>query len=130
MRFSFTTSPFATLITVLLCLTSSSTAEYLIESKSLNPCMANSNFSATLFNVVFTPANRSLAFNIVGVSEISGNVTAQIKAFVYGWPALNMKVDPCSSPDLKGFCPMNTGQINIESNFLVDQSTVNSIPSE
>lgn len=42
-----------------------------IESKSLNPCMSNSSFSATLFNVVFTPNNRSLAFNIEGISRAS-----------------------------------------------------------
>ena len=52
--------------------------ERLIESKSLNPCMSNSSFSATLFNVVFTPNNRSLAFDIEGISNIAGKVEADL----------------------------------------------------
>ena len=55
--------------------------ERLIESKSLNPCMSNSSFSATLFNVVFTPNNRSLAFDIEGISNIAGKVEADLGTF-------------------------------------------------
>lgn len=60
-----------------------------IESKSLNPCMSNSSFSATLFNVVFTPNNRSLAFNIEGISNIAGKVEADLELLVYGYSAIN-----------------------------------------
>jgi hypothetical protein len=46
-----------------------------IGSNSLATCMDNSGISATTFDVLFTPDNSSFAFNIDGVSTISGNVT-------------------------------------------------------
>lgn len=112
-----------------LHLTSFASAIRLIESKSLNPCQANSSFSATLFDVVFTPDNNTLSFNIVGVSAISGNVTAELKVIAYGLTILTQKLDPCSSSDLKGLCPMNTGQINILSNLELSKDVVNRVPS-
>ena len=100
----------------------------LIESQSLNPCQANSSFTATLFNVIFTPDNNSLAFNILGVSSISGYVTAEIDVIAYGYTAVKQTLDPCSS-HLEGLCPMNTGQINIESNIDIPSSVQKDIPS-
>ena len=100
----------------------------LIESQSLNPCQANSSFTATLFNVIFTPDNNSLAFNILGVSSISGYVTAEIDVIAYGYTAVKQTLDPCSS-HLEGLCPMNTGQINIESNIDIPASVQKDIPS-
>jgi hypothetical protein len=100
----------------------------LIESKSLNPCMENSKFSATLFNVVFTPDNFTLSFNVVGVSDISQNVTAEIEVLAYGYKAVRRELDPCSSPDLKGICPMNRGPVDIESNFILDKETIKQVP--
>ena len=89
----------------------------LIESKSLNPCMTNSAFSATLFNVAFTPNNRSLGFNIEGISNIAGKIEADVELLVYGYSALTQKVDPCSQKELEGMCPMNAGPLTIKSNF-------------
>ena len=100
----------------------------LIESESLNPCQANSSFTATLFNVIFTPDNNSLAFNILGVSSISGYVTAEIDVIAYGYTALKQTLNPCTS-HLEGLCPMNTGQINIESNIDIPSSVEKDIPS-
>lgn len=104
-----------------------SAARY-IESKSLNPCQANSLFTATLFNVIFTPNNGSLAFDIVGVSSISGNVSADIEVIAYGLSILKRPLDPCTS-NLQGMCPMNTGQINIQSNIIVPPDLVLKIPA-
>ncbi|EOD43400.1 putative duf907 domain protein [Neofusicoccum parvum UCRNP2] len=106
----------------------SAAAEQLIKSNSLNPCMANSGLSATLFNVVFTPANRSLAFNIVGVSDISGNVTAELDVYAYGLEIFTYNLNPCENEDLKSLCPMNTGQIPIDSNAPLDEDTVSQVP--
>jgi hypothetical protein len=100
----------------------------LLESKSLNPCQENSNFTASLFNVIFTPDNGSIAFDIVGVSSIQGNVSVQAEVIAYGYTALNETIDPCTA-GLGGFCPMSTGQINIQSNLIVGQSVVKKIPS-
>ena len=115
------------LVATLLTWTPYTFALRLIESKSLNPCQDNSNFTATLFNVVFTPDNRTLAFDVVGLSSIQGNVTAELQAIVYGFTALTQNLDPCTM-DLGGLCPMSTGQINIQSNIVVSQDVINKIP--
>lgn len=123
-------SPFVTFIS-LLSLLSGVNAKIgglqLIESRSLNPCQANSSFTASLFNVVFTPNNNTVTFDIVGVSGVSGNVSFNVEVAVYGYIFLKQKIDPCTS-DLKGLCPMNTGQLTIESNLKLDPDTVKSIP--
>ncbi|KAF2475435.1 TRP-domain-containing protein [Lindgomyces ingoldianus] len=106
-----------------------SSAERIIESKSLNPCQANSSFSATLFNVVFTPSNRSLAFNIEGVSSISGKVNAELELLVYGFSALKQNLNPCENVDLKqGMCPMNAVNIQIRSNIAIGPDVMSRIP--
>jgi hypothetical protein len=100
----------------------------LIESKSLNTCQDNSSFTASLFNVVFTPNNLTLTFDIVGVSSIQGNVSFGIDVRAYGYKILSETLDPCNM-NLNGMCPMSTGQIDIQSNIVLDQSTVDQIPS-
>ena len=99
----------------------------LIESKSLNPCQDNSSFTATLFNVVFTPDNNSLAFDVVGVSSISGYVAAELDVIVYGYSGLKHTIDPCSS-NLQGMCPMNPGPIKIKSNINIPNDVINKFP--
>lgn len=101
----------------------------LIESKSLNPCQDNSNLTATLFNVVFTPDNKSLALDIVGVSSINGKVTAQLEVIAYGYTAMKQTLDPCNM-NLEGLCPMNTGQLNIKFNVPVPDEVINQIPGK
>lgn len=100
----------------------------IIESHSLNPCMANSSFSATLFQVAFTPNNRSLAFDIEGISNIAGKVKADVQLLVYGYSAIQQTLDPCSSKDLDGMCPMNAGPLTINSNIDISQDLLGSIP--
>ncbi len=115
------------LIATFLTFTPFAWATRLIESRSLNPCQENSNFTATLFNVVFTPDNRTLTFDVVGVSSIQGNVTAELQVIAYGFTALTQKLDPCTM-DLGGLCPMSTGQIKIQSNIHISQDVINKIP--
>ncbi|KAL9003837.1 MAG: hypothetical protein Q9188_003318 [Gyalolechia gomerana] len=98
-----------------------------IESKSLNPCQANSSFTATLFNVVFTPDNGSLAFEVNGISSISGYVNAEIDVLAYGYNALQQSFNPCDE-GLQGMCPMNTGPIDDKFNIDVGQDVVSQIP--
>ncbi|EON68681.1 hypothetical protein W97_07939 [Coniosporium apollinis CBS 100218] len=121
-------TPFTLLVAALLTLIPLSSAVRLIESRSLNPCQANSRFSATLFNVIFTPDNRTLSFEIVGVSAIQGNVIAEFEVIAYGYTAIKQRLNPCESADLKGLCPMNTGTINIESNVPLSDEVVRHIP--
>ena len=127
MLFSSLSKPLWLCIAAISLLSSLASAERMIESKSLNPCQDDSLFTATLFNVVFTPDNNSLAFDIVGVSSISGHVTAEIDAIAYGYTALHEILDPCTQ-NLEGMCPMNTGQINIQSNINIPDSVIKDIP--
>lgn len=103
-------------------------AERIIESKSLNPCMQGSLLSATLFNVAFTPSNRSLAFKIEGISNIEEKIEADMQLLVYGFSAMNEKLDPCTSADLSSMCPMNAGPLTIKSNIDISKDIMGSIP--
>jgi len=103
-------------------------AERIIESKSLNPCMQGSLLSATLFNVAFTPSNRSLAFKIEGISNIEEKIEADMELLVYGFSAMNQKLDPCTSNDLSSMCPMNAGPLTIKSNIDISKDIMASIP--
>ncbi|KAF2139260.1 uncharacterized protein K452DRAFT_328181 [Aplosporella prunicola CBS 121167] len=123
-------APFAFFLAALSVLLPFADAERLIQSKSLNPCLANSSFSATLFNVLFTPDNETLTFDFVGVSDISGNVTLELQLFVYGYRAYRKSLIPCENADLKkGLCPMNTGQIKLKSNIPLDADIIKNIPN-
>ena len=104
--------------------------ERIIESKSLNPCMANSSFSATLFNVAFTPGNRSLGFKIEGISNIAGKIEADLELLVYGFSAINQKLDPCGQKELEGMCPMNAGPLTIKSNIDISDDILSKIPGK
>jgi hypothetical protein len=106
---------------------SHTTAVRLIESKSLNACQDNSSFTATLFDVVFTPDNLTFTFDVVGVSSIQGNVSFDIEVSAYGYVFLKKVLDPCTS-GLDGLCPMSTGQIDIASNLVVTADIVKQIP--
>jgi len=121
-------SPISLLVGALLALLPFTTATRLIESKSLNPCLANSSLSATLFHVIFTPDNKTLTFNIVGVSTISGNVTIELEVIAYGYTAMRQQLNPCDSKDLDGMCPMNAGPLNIGSNIPISDEVIKSIP--
>ncbi|KJY01732.1 DUF907 domain-containing protein [Zymoseptoria brevis] len=103
-------------------------SERILTSTSLNPCMSNSSFSATLFDVAFTPGNRTLNFDVVGVSSVTGNVSINIEVYAYGLKVFQQNVDPCDSDDLKGLCPMNVGQINLLSNAVIDADQLSQVP--
>jgi hypothetical protein len=105
-------------------------AERVISSSSLNPCQSNSSFSATLFQVAFTPNNRSLGFNIEGVSNIAGEVNAELELLVYGYSAMKVNLNPCDNKELEGMCPMNAGNLEIKSNLDISADVMSSIPGE
>jgi len=103
-------------------------AERMLETRSLNPCMANSSFAATLFHVTLTPGNRSLDFNVEGISNIAGKVEADLELIVYGFSAINQNLNPCGNKELTGLCPMNAGPLTIKSNFMLGDDLMNKIP--
>jgi len=127
MRLALQTSPFRALLAISLVLAPFTSADRIIESQSLETCQENSGFSASLFSVAFTPNNNSLAFNIVGVSAITGNVTAELDVIAYGYSFVKTPLDPCAL-DLSGLCPLSSGQINIQSNIAVPANVVSQFP--
>ncbi|KAL4792080.1 hypothetical protein BDV19DRAFT_392568 [Aspergillus venezuelensis] len=98
-------------------------ADRLIESKALTLCQESSNFTATYFNVRYTPDNNSLVIGFDGVSSISGYVEATLVLDAYGYTALKQTLDPCEL-NFEGLCPMNTGAINIKDTPLTIGSDV------
>ncbi len=128
MRLPLSSRSFSLVLAVLASLPSLTSAVRVIESSSLNSCQENSSFTATLFDVEFTPDNNSLAFEVIGVSSISGYVTAEIQFFAYGYLAVKQQFDPCEQK-LTGMCPMNTGQISLPlSNLAVSPDAVKRVP--
>jgi hypothetical protein len=107
----------------------SATATRLIETHALD-IIKPGNFSATLFSAVFTPDNTTAALRLVGDTKITGNVTARILLFAYGYQATNETLNPCKVKALKGFCPMNAGPLELTmSNIPIAKKTLGSIPS-
>lgn len=118
----------------LLALSSTASAEYLLQSTSLDQCggtaAGSAGFTANLFNVVFTPGNRTLSYDINAISSIAGKVTAEVNVIAYGLLAINQTIDPCD-PKNKGFatlCPLNPGSIPLNSNSQLGPDLVNRIP--
>ncbi|KAF8534419.1 hypothetical protein BDD12DRAFT_895937 [Trichophaea hybrida] len=104
------------------------TAGRIIQSTSLNPCMQNSLFAATLFNITFTPDDGLLRIKVNGISSLSGNVTAKLQIIAYGYTAMERNLNPCAMQGFEGMCPMSTGQITLNSNVAVGQNVANSVP--
>lgn len=127
MRFSTRLASSATLIWAFLGFVSQTSAVMLIESEALEVCQSNSGLTASLFNVVFTPANNTVSFNIVGISTISGNVTAEIFVTAYGYQIIEKTLDPCEL-NLSGFCPLTAETIDIDSNYVLSSSITAQIP--
>lgn len=118
---------FTSLISALLALTSFASAERKLLSQSLGQCQENSSFSANLFDVLFTPDDGKLRFNITGVSTVEGNITIDAKVYAYGFLAYENSLDPCDS-DLLGLCPMQEAPIDLRSNFDVPQEALKEVP--
>ncbi|KAL2071292.1 hypothetical protein VTL71DRAFT_12527 [Oculimacula yallundae] len=127
MRPSTMLAPFITTLSLLSTFAVAVIPDKMIETRSLNTCQDNSSFTASLFNVIFTPNNRTITFDIVGVSSIQGNVSFGLEVFAYGYRFLKQTLDPCNMK-LSGMCPMSTGQIDITSNLVLDEDTVKQIP--
>ena len=114
------------LLWTLLIFTTS--AERIIESRSLISCMDNSKFTASLFQVSFNPDTRIIDFDINGISEINSNVTATLQVYAYGYKVMDQILDPCKS-GMRGMCPMSEGVIDLESSIdNISQEVIDNIP--
>ncbi|KAK7749647.1 putative flavin carrier protein 3 [Cytospora paraplurivora] len=112
-----------------LCLIVSVTAEYVLKTTSLNTCQENSGFSASLFDVVYTPDNNSASVDMTATSTVEGYVLFDISITAYGYQILRKTIDPCTAGDgFAGFCPMSPGNLNNPFNIPVDPSAKSHIP--
>lgn len=75
--------------------------------------MSNSSFTASLFNIVFTPENHTLSIDVVGDSSIAGDMEFEVHAAAYGYNILSETVDPCNV-GLDSLCPLKEIEIAID----------------
>ncbi|KAK9455074.1 hypothetical protein V1511DRAFT_459054 [Dipodascopsis uninucleata] len=102
-------------------------ATRLVKSTSLQTCIDNSDFSASLFNFNFTPDNRTVSIDIVAVSTLTGNITADLTINAYGLNILTKSLNPCDL-NLDQLCPMKAGQFDLEADITLDEDVINDIP--
>ncbi|KAH9906605.1 hypothetical protein F4778DRAFT_587282 [Xylariomycetidae sp. FL2044] len=117
----------AWLLPALAALLSTADAESMLSSTSLNTCQEDSMFTASLFNVVFTPSNNSAAIDIVATSSVEGKVAFDIAIAAYGYEIIRTTVDPCNV-GLSGMCPMTAGKIPLKFNLDVGEEAASQIP--
>lgn len=101
--------------------------ERMLKSTSLNTCQENSGFSASLFNVVYTPDNGSASVNLIASSSIEGSVIFDIAIYAYGYEIDRQVINPCDV-NLVGFCPMSSGRTSNPFNIAVPPSAARQIP--
>jgi hypothetical protein len=104
-------------------------ADRVFESSSLDTCQTNSSFTASLFQIAFSPNNKTLALNVVGDSSVTGNVTFKVQAAAYGYTFLRESLDPCTL-GLTTMCPLSQVQIAFDTTFNnISLAIIDKIPS-
>ena len=122
-------SPFTTLFALISFIASTASAERLLQSKSLSECIENSNFTAKLFNVAFTPDNGTISVDVDGTSSLTGNFTLVIEVAAYGYVIIKNSIDPCASKELSGLCTMQPGPMPFTTHYPVGADVVKNVPA-
>lgn len=103
-------------------LLSPASGEDILYSTSLDSCQQTSLFSASLFDVVYTPSNTRVSFKIDAKSAIEGYVNFTIAVSAYGHEVITKTIDPCGL-GVEGFCPMRAAKFpDTPFNFPLGQS--------
>lgn len=114
-------------LSAMAAMTSLASAERVLMSKSLSSCQEDSSFSASLFNVVYTPGNNSASVEMAATSSVQGFVMFDLTITAYGYEIINEQVDPCDT-ELQGLCPMNTGNNDFGFPLPVPEGAASEIP--
>ncbi|AEO64781.1 uncharacterized protein THITE_2111124 [Thermothielavioides terrestris NRRL 8126] len=122
-----TTSPILFFLSSLATIVLPASAEDVLRSSSLAACQENSGFTASLFDVVFTPNNLSASVNMVATSSIEGYVIFDISILAYGYQIIRTTLNPCTS-NLAGLCPMTSGKLSNPFNLPVTEDAIRQIP--
>lgn len=104
-----------------------SARDKMLGTTALTSCMSNSSVSATTFDVVFTPSNNTLTFDIQAISTTAGDIILTAEVYIYGFLAVTKVIDPCSS-DLTQLCPISAGNIDIDGNTVLSSDITGEIP--
>lgn len=102
-------------------------AKRILVATSLVTCMENSQLTASSFNVTFNPDDRSLHYSLTMATQIDGNITAEVEVYAYGFRIITQNVDLCEV-GWKQFCPLNPGNVQVDSIQYVPQHYANQIP--
>lgn len=101
--------------------------ERMLTSTALSSCQDDSQFSASLFNVVFTPGNNTAAFRVVAMSTVEDHIVFNIDVSAYGYSVIHKQLDPC---DMKlNMCPMQAMRFQNNFNVKVDPDVIKNLPS-
>lgn len=96
--------------------------------------MDGSKFSASYFNVSFSPDNPGFDYGYIdidinGRSAISGNVLFTLEVIAYGYTVISKVIDPCTLGEgFAGMCPMTLADINLNGNQKVGNDVASGIP--
>ncbi|KAG5982786.1 hypothetical protein E4U55_001324 [Claviceps digitariae] len=123
---SFRSAPLL-LLASMASMLSPAMGENMLISNSLNNCQEDSSFTASLFNVVYTPNNNSATVEVVATSSVQGYVLFDLAISAYGYTFLRRTVDPCEMK-LGGLCPMVAGKIPFAFNLPVPADASKQIP--
>ncbi|PHH75878.1 hypothetical protein CDD80_1994 [Ophiocordyceps camponoti-rufipedis] len=105
------------------------TADRMLLSNSLNTCQEDSAFTASLFNLVYTPSNNSASIQMSIMSTIDGYVLFDAAISAYGYTFFRKAVDPCEMKGFMGLCPMTPGVNTFRSNMAIDPEGAKQIPA-
>lgn len=116
------------------CLLQVVSAVRYIKSSSLLTCMDNSQFTASYFDIVFYPGNRTVYFDINAISSIDTKVGAYINVIAYGLNVVQRNISLCdidytsTGSDTNPLCPLTSGHLNLDSHYEIGSSVTNEIP--
>ncbi|UNI19169.1 Putative flavin carrier protein 3 [Purpureocillium takamizusanense] len=119
--------PLLLILTSLVLFISPASAEQRLLSTSLNTCQQESGFKASLFNVVYTPANNTASIQMVATSSVQGKVIFDVAISAYGYEFIRRTLNPCDM-NLPGLCPMAPGKIPFGFNLPVAEDAAKNIP--
>ncbi|CCH58014.1 hypothetical protein TBLA_0A02130 [Henningerozyma blattae CBS 6284] len=102
-------------------------AEPTLFATSLVTCKKDSKLYANSFDVTFNPEDRSLHYNLVMTSNIDDYITATVDVYAYGFKFLTREINLCSI-GWKQFCPLHSGDVEIESVQYIEKQYTDMIP--
>ncbi|SCU93306.1 LANO_0E03532g1_1 [Lachancea nothofagi CBS 11611] len=118
---------FTTALFVLSLVHHSLAAKRKLVATSLVTCMADSQLAATAFDVSFDPDSRALHYSLAMTTKIDAYIAAEVEVWAYGFKIITRTLDLCSL-SWKQFCPLQPGNVQIESIEYISPDLVSQLP--